>query len=55
MARDAEGVSVREIAELTVRLRKLSTAGVDADPIEVGEFLADKEALIARIEADDDA
>lgn len=43
--------SIREIADLTRRLRTLSTAGRDADPTERAAFLADKAALIARIEA----
>jgi hypothetical protein len=43
--------SIREIAELTRRLRALSSAGGDADPAERAAFLADKDALIARIEA----
>ena len=43
--------SVREIAELTARLRRLSAAGRYADPAEQAAFLADKDALIARIEA----
>ena len=43
--------SVREIAELTARLRRLSAAGRYADPAERAAFLADKDALIARIEA----
>ena len=42
--------SIREIAELTARLRRLSTAGRAADPAERAAFLADKDALIARIE-----
>ena len=41
--------SVREIAELTARLRCLSDAGSDADPAERAAFLTDKNALIARI------
>ncbi len=47
-ARDEDTPSVREIADLTRQLRELSKAGRDADP---AEFLADKDALIARIEA----
>ncbi len=43
--------SIREIADLTARLRRLSAAGRDADPAERAAFLADKDALIARIEA----
>ena len=40
--------SIREVAELTARLRRL-TAGRDADPAERAAFLADKDALIERI------
>lgn len=43
--------SVREIAALTARLRELSALGRDADPAERAAFLADKDALIARITA----
>ena len=50
-ARDEDVPSIREIAELTARLRRLSAAGRDADPAERAAFLADKDALIARIEA----
>ena len=50
-ARDDDTPSIREIAELTARLRRLSAAGRDADPAERAAFLADKDALIARIEA----
>lgn len=49
-ARDEDTPSIREIAELTARLRRLSAAGRDADPNEREAFLADKDALIARIE-----
>lgn len=42
--------SIREIAELTARLRRLSTAGRDADPAERAAFLVEKDALLARIE-----
>jgi hypothetical protein len=41
--------SVREIASLTARLRALSTPGLAADPDERAVFLADKDALLARI------
>ncbi len=41
--------STREIAELTGRLRRLSVAGSDADAAERAAFLADKDALLARI------
>lgn len=41
--------SIREIAELTARLRALSNAGRHGDPAEREAFLADKDALIARI------
>ena len=50
--------SIREITELTARLRRLSAAGRDADPAERAAFLADKDALIERItvnQADRDA
>jgi hypothetical protein len=43
--------STAEIAALTARLRALSNAGVAADPAERARFLADKDALIARISA----
>ena len=43
--------SIREIAEFTRRLRALSATGRDADPDERAAFLAEKNALIARIEA----
>ncbi|MGH3615386.1 MAG: hypothetical protein ACRDRK_22870 [Pseudonocardia sp.] len=42
--------SVAEIAALTRRLRELSTAGRHADPAARAAFLADKQALLARIE-----
>lgn len=41
--------SIAEVAALTRRLRELSTAGRDVDPAERAAFLADKDALIARI------
>ncbi len=41
--------TVAEIAALTARLRRLSVAGRDADPAERAAFLADKDALLARI------
>jgi hypothetical protein len=44
-----------EIAALTARLRALSTAGAAADPAETARFLADKDALLARITAADPA
>lgn len=49
--------TVAEIADLTRRLRGLTTAGRDADPAERAAFLADKRALLARISfgARDDA
>jgi hypothetical protein len=50
-ARNEDTPSIREIAELTARLRRLSAAGRDADPVERAAFLSDKDALIARIEA----
>lgn len=43
--------SVAEIAALTAQLRALSNAGPDADPQERARFLADKDALLARIAA----
>ena len=43
--------SIREIVDLTRWLRALSHASRDADPAERAAFLADKDALIARIEA----
>jgi hypothetical protein len=42
--------SVREIAALTARLRALTTRGREADPGERAAFLADKQALLARID-----
>lgn len=41
--------TVREIAELTSRLREISARGRDVDPAERAAFLADKDALLARI------
>ena len=41
--------TVREISELTARLRDISARGRDVDPGERERFLADKDALIARI------
>lgn len=41
--------TAREIAALTARLRDLSARGRDVDPSEQAQFLADKDALIARI------
>jgi hypothetical protein len=46
--------TVREIADLTARLRALTAAGPDADPAERAAFLADKAALLARIPGDRD-
>lgn len=43
--------TVREIAALTARLRELSARGAGADPAERAAFLADKDALLARITA----
>lgn len=40
---------VREIAELTARLRELSARGREADPAERAAFLADKRVLLDRI------
>lgn len=45
--------SVREIAALTARLRAISTLGRAVAPAERAQFLADKDALIARITAAD--
>jgi hypothetical protein len=47
--------SIREITELTARLRRLSAAGRDADPTDRAAFLADKNALIERITTADRA
>ena len=41
--------TLAEIAAFTRRLRALSAAGSDADPVELAAFLADKAALFARI------
>lgn len=41
--------TVREIAELTARLRELSARGREADPHDRAAFLADKRALLDRI------
>ncbi len=43
--------SIAEIAALTARLRDLTSAGASADPAARAAFLADKDALIARIDA----
>ena len=50
-ARDEDVPSIREVADITLRLRALSAAGRDADQAERTAFLVDKDALIARIEA----
>lgn len=50
----AEKPSVHEIAALTARLRDLTRPGAVADDAARAEFLADKEALLARIVADQD-
>jgi predicted RNA-binding Zn ribbon-like protein len=50
-----EQPSIREIADLTARLQRLSAAGRDADPADRVAFLADKDALIARITTADQA
>lgn len=42
--------TVKEIAELTARLRRISQAGPAADPAERDAFLTDKRELLARIE-----
>ncbi|MDN5751466.1 MAG: hypothetical protein L0H64_23695, partial [Pseudonocardia sp.] len=41
--------TVREIAALTARLRDISARGRAVDPAEREQFIADKDALIARI------
>ncbi|WP_300008285.1 hypothetical protein [Pseudonocardia sp.] len=41
--------TVREIAELTARLRELSARGREVDPDQRAAFLADKHALLNRI------
>lgn len=47
--------TIREIAELTARLRELSAPGRRVDPRERAAFLTDKDALVARItDAQDD-
>ena len=46
---DGAKPSVAEIAALTRRLRELSIPGRAVDPRERAAFLADKDALIARI------
>jgi len=46
--------TIAEIAALTRRLRELSAQGRDADPVERAGFLAEKDALLARI-VDSDA
>lgn len=50
MAARDDTPSIREIAELTARLRGLSAAVRQADPTERAAFLADKHALLDRIE-----
>lgn len=47
--RPGQEPSVSEIAALNRRLRELSAQGRDADPAERAAFLADKDALLARI------
>lgn len=51
---DPERVSAAEIAALAARLRSLSQAGRAADDAERERFIADKERLLARIEAQTD-
>lgn len=55
MSRDdrRDRVTIEEIAELTKRLRGLSIAGAGTDEAERAAFLADKDALLARIAAED--
>lgn len=43
--------AVREIAALTARLREITSRGREVDPAERAQFLAAKDALIARITA----
>lgn len=43
-------VTVREIADLTARLRRITQAGPAADPAEREAFLVAKRELLARIE-----
>jgi hypothetical protein len=43
--------TAREIADLLARLRELSSQASEADPWERAAFLADKDALLARITA----
>lgn len=47
------GPSIQEIADLVARLRALSAAGASGDAAERAAFLADKDALLARIAAAD--
>ncbi len=47
--------TLAEIAALTARLHVLSTTGAAADPAERAAFVADKDALIARITATEQA
>lgn len=42
--------TIAEIAELTARLRRLSALGAAADDRELAAFLADRDALLARID-----
>lgn len=44
------GPTVKEIAELTARLRRITEAGSDVDPAEREAALAAKRELLARIE-----
>lgn len=44
------GPTVQEIAQLTARLRRLIELGAPNNPAERDAFLADKRALLARIE-----
>lgn len=48
--RTSSRVSVHEIAELTARLRRITEAGQDSDPVEREAYLAAKRELIERIE-----
>jgi len=50
--RRSEAPSIREIAELTARLRDLTGPDANRDPAVRAAFLADKDALLARIRTD---
>lgn len=46
---NGQAPSIREIADLTARLRTLTARRRDVDPPERAAFLTDKAALLARI------